>query len=124
MTIVAISIIALDTANIIIKEQAIKKTSILNLTVDIMSYIHHTKYCQYHYDDTRNQYAVNSQRHVRSHVSVFIRSKLPARVKNRPCQHHRQPCNRTCQIGILLSQLQRYGLSPFAVITLLNPVLS
>ena len=37
---------------------------------------------------------------------VHTREKFPARAKNRPCRHHFQPCNRICQIGTLLSQLQ------------------
>ena len=34
---------------------------------------------------------------------VYTHAKSPARVKNCPCQHHCQPCNRTCQTGTSLS---------------------
>jgi len=31
----------------------------------------------------------------------------PTSAKNRPCKHYYQPCNCTCPIGTLLSQMQR-----------------
>ena len=51
-------------------------------------------------------------------VRVQTRAKSPARAKNNTCQHHYQPCNRTCQIGTLLSQLQHRSPSQFPFITL------
>ena len=37
---------------------------------------------------------------------VHTSAKSQIRAKNHPCQHHYQACNRTCQIGTSLSQLQ------------------
>ena len=52
--------------------------------------------------------SAHAQKHARSHVLVSKHMENPTvgRAKNCPRQHHYQPCNRTCQIGTLLLQLQ------------------
>ena len=45
--------------------------------------------------------------------------KPPARAKNRPCQHHYQPCNRTCQIPCPETR----AIKRAVVHTLANPLL-
>ena len=51
-------------------------------------------------EDACHTKTVHVRRHVQSHMRVSTHVQNPQHErKYHPCQHHYQPCNRTCQIG-------------------------